>query len=269
MKPFLKWAGGKTQLLPELMKYVPEQYERYIDPFVGGGALFFELQPNRAIIADANEHLIETYQAIRDDVCSVIEILDIIKPIDSKDFYYFHREMEFPPIFIYKNKACFNGLYRVNKQGRFNVPYGNYKNIQLYDATNLQNVSNYLKEFNENHCVAIAHLDYTETLRMADKLHKPGDFVYCDPPYHGGFTAYTAQGFTEQDQADLARICADLAVKGSHILASNSNTDFIRQTWGQYGCFDIHEVEAPRSINCKGNGRRKVKELIITNVRKT
>ncbi|KJU84316.1 modification methylase [Candidatus Magnetobacterium bavaricum] len=289
MKPFLKWAGGKTRLLPELLKYVPEKYERYIDPFVGGGALAFTLQPQKAILGDVNQLLVQTYYGIISDMTQVRIRLLIAARRHKEDPVEFYKEMRrklnkddhivshLSAIFIYINKTCYNGLFRVNKRGKFNVPldknHVNVDEIADYEyIDNLKAIGCYLK----NKEICLRDYDFRETLTQASS----GDFVYCDPPYHvkqkfgknGNLlkspTMYTAQGFTEKDQADLALICADLAKKGCHLLASNSDTDFIRQTWGQYGCFDIHEVEAPRSISCKGNGRVKVKELIITNVRR-
>ncbi|KJU83918.1 modification methylase [Candidatus Magnetobacterium bavaricum] len=267
MKPFLKWAGGKTRLLPELLKYVPKQYGRYVDPFMGGGALFFHLQPENVIVADANRFLCDTYRGVQYEHDITVRLLERFAKEHSEDRYRsavdeMQKVLTFGALaayFIYINKTSFNGLYRVNKNGQYNVPIGKQKKIDLYCGDNLRDVHLYLVS------AAIIHIhccDFRETLKRA----RPGDFIYADPPYHGGFTAYTAKGFTEQDHTDLARICADLAGKGCHILASNSNTDFIKQLWGQYGCFDIHEVEAPRSISCKGSGRGKVKELIITNV---
>ena len=270
MKPLLKWAGGKTRLLPELLKYVPETYNKYIEPFLGGGALLFALKPTRAIVGDANKDLLKTYQAVQLTPTRIIDMLDIYKPQDSKAVFLEICNILTEPntgtnheraaMFIYINHTCFNGLYRVNKAGSFNVPYGNYKNPALYNASNLIKISIYMRS---HVLIDPTCTDYRTVLLDA----KPGDFIYCDPPYHGGFTAYTAKGFTKRDQADLARICSELAAKGCHILASNSNTDFIRQTWSQYGCFNIHEVMASRSISCKGDVRGKVKELIITNVK--
>ncbi len=270
MKPFLKWAGGKTRLLPELLKYVPETYNRYIEPFVGGGALLLELQPERAIVSDLNKDLIDAYSSVLLYPDRLCELLDIHKSNDSQDYYKKivgirnRNKMvtvnERAAMLIYLNKTCFNGLFRVNRNGGFNVPYGKYDNQEIYDAENIKNVHAYLY----SHVSVLPALFFYTTLNLAEA----GDFIYCDPPYHGGFTAYTAQGFTEEDQMELAGMCADLSNRGCHVLASNSNTDFIKQLWEQYRCFDIYEVEAPRSINCKGNGRGKIKELIITNVRR-
>ncbi|MBF0336925.1 MAG: DNA adenine methylase [Nitrospirae bacterium] len=268
MKPFLKWAGGKTRLLPELMKYVPETYGRYIEPFVGGGALLFALKPEKALLADSNFELIWSYIAIQKRPSFLMAFLDKLRCADNANFYLQQREnfnknkampYHIAGQLIYLNKTCYNGLYRVNKKGEFNVPYGRYHTPDLYEAKNIEAISDFLS----NH-KRIEHSYFTKTLSFA----KPGDFIYCDPPYHGGFTAYTAQGFTEEDQMELAGMCADLSNRGCHILASNSNTDFIWRLWEAHSCFDIHEVEAPHSINCNGNGRGKVKELIITNVRK-
>ncbi|KJU86054.1 modification methylase [Candidatus Magnetobacterium bavaricum] len=269
MKPFLKWAGGKTRLLPELLKYVPETYDTYVEPFLGGGAMLFELTPTRAVVSDVCFGLIRLYKDIKHTPGHLISSLEWCISQHSEQTFYkmrdcynntvFNKE-QLSAMFLYLNKSCYNGLHRENSNGDFNVPFGKYKSIKWYDKTNILSIRDYLCRQD----VEIKCQSFSDALKNA----RPGDFVYCDPPYHNGFTAYTVKGFTERDQADLARICSDLAAKGCHILASNSNTDYIKQLWGQYGCFDIHEVEAPRSISCKGNGRVKVKELIITNVRR-
>ncbi|MBV6342130.1 DNA adenine methylase [Candidatus Magnetobacterium casense] len=263
LKPFLKWAGGKTRLLPELLKYVPVRYNDYIEPFLGGGALYFRLCPDAARLSDSNIHLVNTYVVIKYSHRILMSLLSEMK--NNKEEYGIiaakikhHRECVSASNFIYLNKTGFNGLYRENKNGQYNVPWGKYKNPMLYDRKNIELVHDVLnRNFQYIKCQ-----DFREALASCNC----GDFIYADPPYHGGFTAYTAAGFTEQDQTDLAQVCANLATKGCHVLASNSNTDFVKQLWGQYECFDLHEVDAPRSINCDGTGRKKVKELIITNI---
>ena len=265
-KPFVKWAGGKRQIIKVLKENIPETFNRYIEPFVGGGALLFELLPSNAIINDINSELINTYLVIKDNVERLIESLKEHK--NNENYYYKIRDLnpselskiERASRFIYLNKTCFNGLYRENSKGKFNVPFGKYKNPKILDEENLRAVSFYLC----NNNIKIYNKDYKEICELAKK----GDFVYLDPPYYpinktSSFTKYTKYDFTEKDQIELSEVFKSLDKKGCFVMLSNSNTDFIKEL---YKDFYILEVEAGRYINCKGNLRKKRKlEVLIKN----
>ena len=269
MKPFLKWAGGKTRLLPELQKYVPETYGTYIEPFLGGGALYFSLAPQYARLSDANLQLVNAYKAVQlhgPNIPDALDELPVCKTLYDQLAAYSEEEIyglssiEQAARFIFLNKTGYNGMYRVNRAGEYNIPWGKYKNPILYILKDLFDAHVLLKR----PCNIVKCQDFRDALDNAN----PEDFIYIDPPYDGGFTTYTASGFTKQDQKDLARICTELDGRGCRLLVSNSNTEFVRGIWEQCARFDIHEVMAPRSLSCKGDGRGKVKELIITNVRR-
>ncbi len=267
-KPFVKWAGGKRQLLDVLIKNVPPKFGTYIEPFVGGGALLFELEPKRAIISDTNYELINAYRVIKDNVEELIESLK--NHVSEEDYYYKIRALDpsaLTPVerasrFIYLNKTCYNGLYRENSKGEFNVPFGRYKSPKICDEDNLRSVSEFLRSAD----IQILHQDYRETCKLA----REGDFVYLDPPYHpisktSSFTKYTKEDFTEEDQITLSEVFKELDRKGCYIMLSNSNTEFIKDL---YRGFEIVELSANRSINCKaeGRGREKV-EILVKNYR--
>jgi len=265
-KPFVKWAGGKRQLVDILLSNVPPSFNRYFEPFVGGGALLFELQPQKAVISDINEELINAYQVIKDNVEELINSLK--KHKNTKEYYYAIRAINpktLTPIerasrFIYLNKTCFNGLYRENSKGQFNVPFGRYKNPKICDEENLRAVSEFLNKIE----IVILNCDYKETCEMA----KSGDFVYLDPPYHpisktASFTKYNKNDFSEKDQIELSKVFKELDKKGCYVMLSNSNTEFIKRLYTGYR---IQEISANRFINCKANKRGKSNiEVIITN----
>jgi len=265
-KPFVKWAGGKRQILKVLLSRVPKKFNRYIEPFVGGGALFFELRPKKAIISDINYELINAYIVIRDNVEELIK--DLKKHKNTEEYFYYIRSIDPNTLtsverasrFIYLNKTCFNGLYRENSKGQFNVPYGKYKNPKICDEENLRAVSSYLNRID----VEILNCDYKKTCQLA----KEGDFVYLDPPYHplsrtASFTSYNKNGFSEEDQLELSEIFRELDKKGCFVMLSNSNTNFIRKLYSDY---KVQEVKASRAINCKPNRRSKANlEVLITN----
>ncbi|NPA41800.1 MAG: DNA adenine methylase [Aquificae bacterium] len=265
-KPFVKWAGGKRQLIHILKKYVPKSFETYIEPFLGGGALLFELLPQKAIVSDINEELINAYKVIKDNV---EELIDSLKRHRNEENYYYQIRALNPKLlspierasrFIYLNKTCYNGLYRENSKGEFNVPFGRYKKPKIVDEENLREVSQYLNTAD----IEILCEDYKKVCRLAQK----GDFVYLDPPYHpisltASFTKYSKYDFSRQDQEELAEVFRELDRKGCYVLLSNSNTEFIKKLYRGY---DIIEVSANRFINCKGEGRKKTKvELIVKN----
>ena len=265
-KPFVKWAGGKRQLVDILLSNVPPSFNRYFEPFVGGGALLFELQPQKAVISDINEELINAYKVIKDNVEELINSLK--KHKNTKEYYYAIRAINpktLTPVerasrFIYLNKTCFNGLYRENSKGQFNVPFGKYKNPKICNEENLRAVSEFLNKIE----ITILNCDYKITCEMA----KSGDFVYLDPPYYpisktASFTKYNKNGFSEEDQIELSEIFKDLDRKGCYVMLSNSNTEFIKKLYANYR---IQEIKANRFINCKANRRGKSNiEVLITN----
>lgn len=271
--PFLKWAGGKTQLLSQFEPFFPQRIERYIEPFVGSGAVFFyaaeRFRPERVVLSDSNEELINAYVAVRDDVEGVIGALGEHRRMHSPDYYYKVRAMKpgsrtgRAARLIYLNKTCYNGLYRVNSRGEFNVPVGSYKNPKIFDAENLRLASEALRG------VDIQVRRFTDFVPSA----KGGDFFYLDPPYHlkvtrpsisatSGFTAYTPGGFKEEDQERLAEVYRALDKRGCRLMLSNSDCGFVREL---YRGFRIEEVRARRAINSNGRGRGEVSELLVLN----
>lgn len=266
-KPFIKWAGGKTQLLPHLLERIPRKYDRYFEPFIGGGALFFKVTPSKGYISDINPELINAYQIIKSDVESLIE--DLKKHIYDKDYYYELRNVDRTTEFknwssvkkasrlIALNKSCFNGLYRVNSKGHFNVPFGRHKNPKLVDAFNLRECSKALKDTK----IVLGSFD------LIQQDVQKGDFVYFDPPYAplnitSSFTSYSKEGFDHKMQEKLRDFCVSLDYKGVKFMVSNSSASLILDL---YQNFHISFVEATRAINSKGNKRGKIKEVIVTN----
>ena len=273
VKPYLKWAGGKRQLLPEIRKYIPASFDLYVEPFVGAGAVLFDLQPGRAVINDANRQLIMTYEVIRDDVETLIAALKEHTAKNTKEYYYTVREQdrdsavfgrlsktEKAARLIYLNKTCFNGLYRVNSQGLFNVPYGRYKNPAICEEETLRGIHEYFR----NNEVVILNGDFAKAARMAT----PDSFVYFDPPYHGAdnsnFTGYQADGFPEAEQLRLRDVMKELTDQGVKCLLSNSDTEFIRKIYKDKA-FRVETVTASRTINSNTAGRGKVNEVLIRN----
>lgn len=269
--PFVKWAGGKGRLLSQLRPLLPRGVEhmRHVEPFVGGGALFFARRPGRALLTDINPSLVGAYEAIRDDVTQVIASLQRLAARHSKAAYYevrdrYNRSARTPTarhaaMFIYLNKTCFNGLHRVNRKGEFNVPVGSYKNPRILNEEALRAASAALRG---------ARLKCTsfETL-LADA--KPGDFVYFDPPYApvsetASFTSYARNGFSRDDQRRLRDVYAALDRRGCKLMLSNSDVPFIRDLYRE---FEIDTVAAPRAINCNAAKRGKVSEVVVRNYR--
>ncbi len=272
-KPFVKWVGGKRQLLTQFRRlnlYPPEHFNpetgNYFEPFVGGGAVFFDLLPNNGYLSDLNEELVITYNVIKGDVEALILSLKRHK-VDKEYFLKIRAQdtsklsnLQIASRFIYLNKTCFNGLYRVNRKGQFNVPYGKNKNPLICDETNLRKVSNALK------CIEIRHQDYKAVLKKAKK----GDFVYFDPPYYpvsktASFTSYTSESFLEKEQIELRDTFLELNKRGCFVMLSNSDTPFINKIYSGFKGIRISKVEAGRAINSKGNGRGKVTEVLVTN----
>jgi DNA adenine methylase len=275
IKPYLKWAGGKRQLLAEIKKHLPKNIKdyTYYEPFVGAGALFFELQPQRAVINDFNTQLILTYTIIKENVEELIKLLRDHKAGNGKEYYYNIRKLdrntdEFNKLpgaekaarLIFLNKTCFNGLYRVNSQGFFNVPYGKHKNPAIYNETVLRQMSAYL---NVND-ISILNTDFAPAVANADKK----SFIYFDPPYHSpnktNFTGYQADGFGEDDQRRLRDLMVEMTVRGAKCLLSNADTEYIRELYNDEH-FDIMPVTAKRAINSDAAGRGRVNEVLIKN----
>lgn len=260
-RPFVKWVGGKQAIAQQVIGHFPTTFARYYEPFLGGGAVYFELAPSRAVLADGNDWLIDTYAAVRDDCRAVARHLDGM--LNTRDEFLRVRaiapETLSPPEraahFIYLNKTCFRGLFRVNREGRFNVPYGAYDR-RCYDADDLRDAA-----------AALVGVD----LRRGDfelclDGVAPGDFVYFDPPYYklGGysdFNRYTSGQFRETDHLRLAALCRELDARGVRWALSNSDTDYVRAL---YAGFRRVDVAARREINLKSN-RRDVREVLITN----
>jgi len=269
--PFLKWVGGKRQLMPSIVEHLPENIKdyKYIEPFIGGGAVFFNLQPKNAIINDYNEELINVYQVIKDNLDELI--IDLKKHKNEADYFYSIRSLdrngEFKKLtavkrasrIIFLNKTCFNGLYRVNNAGEFNSPFGRYKNPNIVNEPTLKAVNKFLN----NNNVEINSGDYSEILKQADKKC----FVYLDPPYHpisesSNFTGYVQGGWNMYDQIDLKTACDELHKKGVKFLLSNSSADFIKDLYKDY---KITIVKANRAINSNGADRGEVDEVLIRN----
>jgi DNA adenine methylase len=262
-RPFLKWAGGKRQLLPALLRRTPAGFGTYFEPFVGGGALYFSLQPRRAVLADTNARLIRTYRGLRDGVDRVVALLKTY-PHDA-DFFYRMREDDIDARsdahvaawFIYLNRLGYNGLYRVNRENRFNVPFGRYVNPTICDEANLRACARALRH------VDLRVADFDAALTDA----KPGDFAYFDPPYEpasstASFTSYTSSGFGRADQVRLRDTARRLKRRGVHVLLSNSATDFVRELYARG--FDLEEVPATRFVNSRASRRGAVPELVMS-----
>ena len=271
-KPFVKWAGGKRQIIDKLKRYVPDEFDTYYEPFIGGGALLFELSPRRAVINDSNEELMNVYSVLCDEekfkkMCSVLNhyekehceefYYDIRNKDRNKNAYKRLSDYTRAARTIYLNKACFNGLYRVNSKNEFNVPFGKKERVNTYDSGNLITVSNYLT-MND---VEILSVDFEQSVKNAKK----GDFIYFDPPYDSEtstFNSYTEDGFGKDEQIRLAKVFKELDSRGCYVMLSNHNTSLINDL---YKNFNIHVIEAKRNINSNGKKRGKVKEVIITN----
>lgn len=271
VQPFLKWAGGKRQLMPSLRPLIPVKPKRYYEPFLGGGAVLFDLQPSVAIVNDFNAELINCYQIIRDNPQALIEAANAHK--NTSEHFYSVREMDRSAKFslltpveraariLYLNKTCFNGLFRVNSQGQFNVPFGDYKNPIAADPAVILAVSKYINAAKITFRIG----DFAEAVTDAKK----GDFVYFDPPYDpvsdtSSFTGYSLSNFDRTEQQRLKEVCDALTGLGVKVLLSNSNTPFIRELY-EGSHYSIQVVQARRNINSVSAGRGKVDELFIMN----
>jgi len=273
VKPFLKWVGGKRQMLSQYNEFFPEDFNTYFEPFVGGGAIFFHLLPKKAHLNDVNKDLMNAYKKVRDDLGQLTIILeelekDYLKKNEDgrKEFFYNMRDkynqlesggIERTAILFFLNKTCFNGMYRVNNSGEFNVPHGRYKNPTVLDRENLEAVSAVLKN------VEFSSADFEKAVENAQEK----DFVYFDPPYHplddtSDFTEYSEDGFGPKDQERLRDTFAELDERGCYVMLSNSYTDFIKDL---YEGFRQEPAQANRYINSDGNSRGEIDELVILN----
>jgi len=272
-KPFVKWVGGKRQLLKqfrELGLYPPDGFDpitnTYFEPFVGGGAVFFDLLPRKAELSDLNKELVITYNVIKNNVESLIKSLK--KHKHNKEYFLKVRSQKIEKLsdlqiasrFIYLNRTGFNGMYRVNSRGEFNVPFGKYNNPLICDEQNLKRVSKVLQK------VSIKHQDYKEVLKKA----KSGDFIYFDPPYYpvsktASFISYTAETFLDKEQIELRDTFVELHKRGCFVMLSNSDTPFINQIYSDIKGVKISKIVAGRAINSKASGRGKITEVLITN----
>lgn len=267
VKPFLKWAGGKRQLLDILMQRLPQQFKNYHEPFLGGGALFFALGPTRAILSDLNDELINTYQVVRE---RTDELIHHLKQHEySEEYFYFMRAADREPgfsqadpvfrasRFIFLNKTCFNGLHRVNSRGHFNTPFGRYTNPTIVDEPAIRACARALEN------AELGSASFHSVLDCA----QAGDFVYLDPPYQpisttASFTQYAAHGFDRDAQETLLEVCRELNRRGVYFLQSNSYTQDVCDSYAE---FEVERVAAKRAINSKGSARGVIPEALIRN----
>lgn len=271
LSPMLKWVGGKRQLLPEIIPMIDDKCSTYVEPFIGGGAVLFSMQPKKAIINDYNHELINVYKTVRDNLDELLELLKNHEANNSSDYYYevraLDREISFKSMsnvekaarIIYLNKTCYNGLYRVNSSGQFNSPYGRYKNPNIVNEAVLRAISNY---FNNND-IAILNGDYREAIKNLDI----DSFIYLDPPYmpistSSSFTGYTEGGFGYSSQIQLKEECDKLTRQGIRFVQSNSDCEVIRELYKDY---KIKTVKAKRSINSVAVKRGEINEVLIYN----
>ena len=275
LKPYLKWAGGKRQLLPEIKKHLPKEIHDYIyyEPFVGAGAFFFDLQPQKAVINDSNAQLMLTYNVIRETPGDLIVLLKKHQKMNDREYYYKIRNIDRDPEefdaltdvekaarLIFLNKTCFNGLYRVNSRGQFNVPCGKYKNPAIFDEPLLRQISAYLNSGE----VTVLSGDFEYAVSTAGK----NSFIYFDPPYYSPdktkFTGYQADGFYAAEHERLCEVMVEMTKRGVKCLLSNSDTAFIRKLYS-HNFFKIITVQAKRPINSDSAGRGMVNEILVKN----
>ncbi|MDS2867702.1 DNA adenine methylase [Streptococcus pneumoniae] len=274
LQPFTKWTGGKRQLLPVIRELMPKTYNRYFEPFVGGGALFFDLAPKDAVINDFNAELINCYQQIKDNPQELIEILKVHQEYNSKEYYLDLRsadrderidmmsEVQRAARILYMLRVNFNGLYRVNSKNQFNVPYGRYKNPKIVDEELISAISVYIN----NNQLEIKVGDFEKAIVDV----RTGDFVYFDPPYiplseTSAFTSYTHERFSFADQVRLRDAFKRLSDTGAYVMLSNSSSALVEEL---YKDFNIHYVEATRTNGAKSSSRGKISEIIVTNYEK-
>jgi len=273
LKPFTKWTGGKGQLLKILTANLPSEFNDYYEPFIGGGALFFELQKENALINDLNTDLVLSYKAIRDDVHNLISLLEVHASNNSKEYYYDIRAVDRDGTYekmtdtekaarlMYMLRVNFNGLYRVNSKGQFNTPYGKYKNPKIVNEELLLSISEYLN----NNNIKIMNTSFEEAVKNAKK----NDFVYFDPPYvplteTSNFTSYTSNGFGYDEQVLLRDTFIELDKRGCYVMLSNSDADLVHELYKDYKDSTLR-VDANRMINSNAKKRGIIKEVLIKN----
>lgn len=271
LQPFTKWTGGKRQLLPVIKSLMPDDYNNYFEPFIGGGAVFFDLIPKKATINDFNSELINCYRQIKDNPEKLIELLTEHQKKNSKEYYLELRsadrdgrindmtDTERAARIMYMLRVDFNGLYRVNSKNQFNVPYGRYKNPKIVDSELILSISSYLN----NNDIRILNGDFEEAIKNV----QAGDFVYFDPPYiplseTSAFTSYTHEGFSYEEQVRLRNVFKRLNEKGAYVMLSNSSSPLVEEL---YEGFNIHKVNAIRTNGAKSSSRGKISEIIVTN----
>src|SRR3989454_3863977 len=272
LSPFVKWAGGKTSIIHHLLQYVPEHFTNYYEPFLGGGALFLAICSRttefKAHLSDINGDLISAYKTIKDKPDELKDHLSLLQTdyysARNKSAYYYEKrawqaesEVESAAKLIFLNKTCYNGLYRVNSKGQFNVPFGDYRKPRILNPEVIDSISTVLQETRAE----LRRIDY----QVATANCRRDDFVYLDPPYHptsksSSFTDYTAGGFAEEDQERLATIFATLSRRGCRVLLSNSDTPFVHRLYRE---FAVRRILVPRPINSVGTGRKGFKEVIV------
>ncbi|MBU2103473.1 DNA adenine methylase [Patescibacteria group bacterium] len=272
-KPFIKWVGGKSQLLSQLEPYFPEKFGTYFEPFLGGGAVFYHLQPKKAVLNDINETLVQTYLYIKNEPSKLIKQLDALQKkyistsTEERENFYYDIRSKYNKLplsdskrviyFLFLNRTAFNGIHRENSKGEFNVPAGRYKNPRIVDPENLKAVSEMLQN------VEILNSDFVSAVKKAKK----GDFVYFDPPYHPlndapSFTSYHKNSFGKEEQAKLRDTFVELDKKGVYVMMSNSYTPFIKELYSDYRQLP---VQASRMINARASGRGKINEIVVLN----
>lgn len=285
MRPVLKWAGGKRQILPFIRKYINDntlsENSRYYEPFLGGGSVLLDIQRNNCVVNDYNAEIINVYKVIRDHPVGLIRMLKYHQKHDSDDYYYQVRELDKSKSYekmgivkkaartIYLNKTCFNGLYRVNRNGFFNTPRGKYSNPLICDTENIMQVSKYLRDNN----ISILNCDFEDACPGV----KEGDYVYLDPPYdyegEMGFVSYVADGFSRNDLVRLKEFCDRIIKKGARVLISNNDTSFVRELFSgddYQVVYQINQISASRSINSSGKKRsKKAQEVLIYGSKKS
>ena len=269
-RPFIQWVGGKREMISQYQEFLPKKFKKYYEPFLGGGAMFFHLQPENAILSDNNKELIKAYEGVRDNPEEIIKLLKELRSKHSLELYTKIRNLdreinifeslnsaEIGARMIYLNQTCFNGLYRVNQKSQFNVPIGSSLNRLICDENTIRSVSKVLKK------ITIQESDFETSVRKAQS----GDFIYLDPPYYpisaySDFTRYTKEKFYQEDQVRLKKEIDRLSKIGCKVMVSNSDCDFIKDLYKGY---KLHKVYSGRTLNCKKDQRGKVSELFITN----
>lgn len=270
-RPFLKWVGGKNQLIQQYLPHFPESYRRYYEPFVGGGAIFFRLQPQQSFLADINIELVNVYRCVREQVEELITLLEDHQALHGQEHFYAVRSqltisddwflegnnLERAARLIYLNKTCFNGLYRENSKGQFNVPIGSYEKPTICDSELLRVASSALQS---------AQIERSSFDAVLSHAKSPEDFVYFDPPYYpisstSKFTSYSRYSFSEADQIRLKEVFAELSDRGVKVMLSNSDCPFVRELFQK---FNIHTINATRNINCNAEKRGKITEVLVT-----